>query len=145
MLRQAPTDALLAQWAQTAALYRPLLRANRVSAQALIQWIRARYPLRLCTQPWAAQVIVDNVMYNDCFAAKLPAGTAVQPVAFWVECTGAGAELYRQQDASERGTPIFVGIDAVSGFFHIEGSHVLWDACYAFRGWMKRIYKTIFA
>jgi hypothetical protein len=55
-------------------------------------------------------------------------------VAFLVEDSAAGKDLYAAQEDVFSGCGIFVGVDLVTGYFHVEGSGLLWDELYAFRG-----------
>ena len=56
-----------------------------------------------------------------------------------MENEGNGCALYAaaEKEAAlwqERRERIFVGLDTVTGFFMVEGSSLLWDELYAFRG-----------
>ena len=45
-----------------------------------------------------------------------------------------GKLLYEKQDNIFKGEDIFVGIEMETGFIHVEGSSLLWDELFAFRG-----------
>lgn len=77
---------------------------------------------------------------NSYYAEKLPKGTDPITKAFFLENIENGEIFYC--DGNRGGTDIwggeisriFVGIDLVTGFFMAEGSTMLWDELYAFRG-----------
>lgn len=134
MLTRAPTPEDAAEWKRTAERYRPLLRPNRISGRALYDHLRSRYPLTPLHDARADRVVRDNILKNRCFAEALPEGVPPDPVCCLIEHSGAGVELYRAQDEAFSGTDIFVGIDLASGYFSVEGSGLLWDELYAYRG-----------
>jgi hypothetical protein len=51
-----------------------------------------------------------------------------------IENTGPGTYLYENQDEVFTGNNIIVGIDLVTAYFLVEGSSLLWDELFAFRG-----------
>jgi hypothetical protein len=65
---------------------------------------------------------------------KLPAGRTVIPKVYRVLNEGHAQALYLQQDEVFKGRDIILGIDLETGFFHVEGSSLLWDELFAFRG-----------
>ena len=134
MLTQELTPALYQTWRNAWAAHRDRLRPNRISGPALDRYLRHAYPLAPLTDPSALRIVTENVAHNAPWASKLPPGVPPQPVAYWVRDTGAGAALYRQQEAPFQGRPIFVGIELLSGFFCVEGSSLLWDELYVRRG-----------
>ena len=134
MLMQEPTPGLYAQWRQVWSRYRPRLVPNRKNGAALQEYLLQKYPLLPRRDAAALRVITGNILHNAPHVNRLPTGSRPQPVAYQVENTGAGRQLYDQQDPDFRGTPIFVGLDLTSGFFCVEASSLLWDELYAFRG-----------
>ena len=134
MLMQPATPEMVEQWKSVWYEYKDILRPNRKSGAELVAYVAGKYPLREWHDKKAAQAVIGNVLQNGHFAEKLPAGKQPSAVNFIVENTGAGKKLYEEQDAIFAGMEIFVGIELESGFFHAEGSSLLWDELCAFQG-----------
>lgn len=134
MLMHSANNEMVAEWKRIWKEYRDKLCPNRKSGEELVFYLTQKYPVQERTDSQAIEVVVQNVMQNDCFSERLPAGVSPVPMAFTVENAGAGEELYRQQDKVFEGSPIFVGIEQQTGFFCVEGSSLLWDELFAFRG-----------
>lgn len=134
MLMQEATPELLAQWKAVFQAHHDHLQPNRRTGQELLAYLRARYPLVERCDEEALMVVSENVQQNPPLREKLPPGKPPLPRAFTVAHEGAGRSLYAEQDALFRGRDIFVGIDLESGYFCVEGSSLLWDELYAFRG-----------
>lgn len=128
------TQEDVARWKRVYDEYRPCLRSNRISGAALFAYLESRYPLLYMEDARADQVVIDNILLNECFASQLPSGEQPEPVCCTIEPVGSGLALYRAQDAVFAGCEIIVGIDLVSGYFLVEGSSLLWDELYAHRG-----------
>ena len=138
MLTHEPTIEEIAGWKQVFTAYKPRLKPNRKSGEEVLTYLRSRYPLRDLADADADQVVIQNILLNESLARELPPGGASQPVCCLIERVGAGDALYREQDACFAGIEIFVGIDLVTGYFVVEGSSLLWDELYAFRGLNER-------
>ena len=134
MLMQEATPKMVAAWKDTFEKYRDKLRPNRKTGAEVVAYLNGKYPLRELCDDEAKQVVIDNVLLNEPFASRLPEGSAPSAVAFLVENEGAGKALYEAQDDIFKGIEIFVGVELLSGFFSVEGSSLLWDELYAFRG-----------
>lgn len=134
MLTTPATPELVAQWKRTYADYRDRLRPNRRTGEEVLAFLKKRYPLKELTDEAAKRVVSGNVLSNDALREQLPEGTVPVPACFLVERTGEGKKLYDGQDACFDGIDVFVGIDLASGWFCVEGSSLLWDELYAFRG-----------
>lgn len=134
MLMQEATPEMLVQWKSVWQHYKDKLQPNRKTGAELAAYITAKYPLRELNDKRAAQVVIGNVLDNECNAEKLPDGAKPSPVTFIVENTGNGERLYAEQDEIFAGTEIFVGIDFASGWYGVEGSSLLWDELCAFQG-----------
>jgi len=128
------TQEDIARWKRVYEEYRPRLRSNRISGAALFAYLESRYPLLYMEDTRADQVLIDNILKNECFASQLPSGEQPEPVCCAIEPVGTGLALYHAQDAVFSGCDIIVGIDLVSGYFLVEGSSLLWDELYAHRG-----------
>ena len=128
------TDEEIASWKRIYAEYKSKLKPNRITGAALYAYLESRYPLRPLDDARANQVVVSNILENSCFARDLPPDALPEPVCCTIERNGAGAKLYESQDEIFSGIDIFVGIDLASGYFTVEGSSLLWDELYAYRG-----------
>ena len=128
------TEEDLISWKRTYAEFRTKLKANRISGSVLYAYLQSRYPVMPLDDPRAKQVVIHNILQNECCARQLPLGTAPDPVCCIVQRTGKGEELYRAQDEVFSGCEILVGIDLAGGYFLVEGSSALWDELYAQRG-----------
>jgi hypothetical protein len=100
----------------------------------VLAYLKGAYPLAERTDEAARAVVSGNVLSNEALREQLPKGASPDPVCFLVLREGAGQALYERQDAAFAGTDVFVGIDLASGWFCVEGSSLLWDELYAFRG-----------
>lgn len=134
MLTEKPTPELVRQWKETWGEYHERLKPGRKSGEELAAYLRERYPLTPIDDPRAAETVIRNVLDNACFAKRLPAGTKPSALTWFVRNEGKGALLYREQEEIFRGIEIFVGIEPVTGFFLVEGSGLLWDELFTYRG-----------
>ena len=138
MLTQPATRKVVQEWKAIWSQYRPGLTPNRKSAAEIIAYFRERYPLTEVGDARWKRVVIDNVMMNQCFAAKLPAGKSASARVYRVENSGSGRVLYEKQDAVFRGLDIHVGIEMETAFFHVEGSSLLWGRAVRFQGIGRR-------
>lgn len=131
---QKPSPEMVTAWKGTYNTYRPLLNPNKKPAFELIAYLIQKYPVTELTEERIKQVVRDNVLLNECHAKKLPSGKAPVAKVFLIENTGAGTYLYENQDDLFKGIRIIVGFDLETAFFFVEGSSLLWDELFAFRG-----------
>jgi hypothetical protein len=134
MLTRKVTPELIREWKDTSATYRLLLKANKKTGPDILAYLTGKYPVRELPADSLSEVISDNVLLNDCNARKMPAGKTPEAVGFIIENTGAGKFLYENQDEFFRGMPVIAGIELHSAYFMVEGSSLLWDELFAFRG-----------
>lgn len=134
MLRRPATPQDLAEWKETQRTYKACIRPGRKSGAELKQYLLAHYPLAENTSVRAHRVLEQNVLQNPPLAARLPSGAKPEPYCAIVLREGTGLPLYAAQDAMYDGLDIFVGIDLATGYFLVEGSDLLWDELFAFRG-----------
>jgi hypothetical protein len=134
MLLQEVTPEMIRAWKETSDQYRPRLRPDKKTGPELIAYLIGKYPVTVLADDRAKQVVADNVILNRCLADKLPAGKAPDPVVFSLENTGTGKQFYENQDELFRGTPILVGVERETSWFLVEGSSLLWDELFAYRG-----------
>ncbi|WP_312431039.1 hypothetical protein [Lacrimispora sp.] len=144
MITQEPTKDMLEEWKSIWIHYKERLRPNRKSGTELLHYLQEKYVLTEIHDKSASDAVIGNVNENECYAEKLPAGTAPVPRTFFLENTENGKVLYQDQNKDSVNiwggdiARIFVGIDTVTGFFMVEGSTMLWDELYAFRGLDKK-------
>jgi len=134
MLMHAPSPEEIAGWKQVFQAYHDRIRPNRKTGAQLYGCLQSRYPIRVLNDRRADQVVIQNVLQNEVLARELPNGILPNPVCCIVEHAGKGETLYQEQDACFKSIEIFVGIDLVTGYFLVEGSSLLWDELFAFRG-----------
>ncbi len=140
MITKEPTREVLEEWKSIWLMYKEKLRPNRKTGMELLQYLQDKYVLTEIHEARAFDAIIGNVTMNSYYAEKLPKGTDPIPKAFFLENIENGKIFYC--DGNRDGTDIwggeisriFVGIDLVTGFFMAEGSTMLWDELYAFRG-----------
>jgi hypothetical protein len=134
MLTRKVTPEMIREWKETSATWRPLLHPDKKTGHEILAYLTGKYPVRELPAGSLDEVISDNVLLNDCNARKIPAGKIPEAVGFLIENTGAGKQLYENQDAFFRGTTILAGVELHSAYFMVEGSSLLWDELFAFRG-----------
>lgn len=140
MIRSEPTKNILEEWKAIWLHYRGKLKPNRKSGDELLCYLQNKYVLTQIYDKTPADAVICNVTMNECNAEKLPADTAPIPRTFYLENVGNGQVFYTEENKNASDTErnkiskIFVGMDTVTGFFMVEGSSMLWDELYAFRG-----------
>ena len=133
-LMQEPSPEMVKGWKETYDTYRTRLKPNNKPAEEVISYLKQQYPVTQLTEPSIQKIVTDNVTMNEYYAKKLPAGKSPVSQVFTVENTGAGKNLYENQDDQFKGTDIIVGFDSESGYFMVEGSSLLRDELFVFRG-----------
>lgn len=131
---QQATPEMVEAWKAVFDHYRPRLSPNKKTGPELLAYIQQKYSITELTDDTIKQVVADNVTWNKHFANKLPIGRKPVAKGFFIEDTGAGNQLYENQDHIFKGNKIVVGIDLETAFFMVEGSSRLWDELFAFRG-----------
>lgn len=134
MLMQEAIPEMIKNWKAISEEYKAKLRPNRKPASAIIEYLEQKYQLEeLSDEEWN-EVIIGNVMLNDINKCKLPVGKVPTARVFHLENVKNGKLFYEKQDNIFKGQDIFVGIEMETGFIHVEGSSLLWDELFAFRG-----------
>ena len=134
MLMTEPTPEMITQWEQTFAQYGPKLQPNKKSAQEVVSYLQAKYPMQEILEDNMAEVIIQNVVQNAFFAAKIPQGQTPRAQVFLLLQTEQGAALYDAQDEEFQGISIIVGVEHQTAFCFVEGSSALYDEIKAFQG-----------
>jgi len=134
MLMQGATPEMVERWKEVWNEYKDKLLPNRKSGKEVVEYLKNKYLLEELHDDNAKQVVINNVLYNKPYADKLPMGAEMSAATFIVENQVNGKFLYENQDEVFKGINIFVGVEIKSGFFCVEGSSLLWDELYVFRG-----------
>lgn len=120
MITKEPDREKIAAMKQLCEAYRPTLCPNRKSGAEVDAYFRSSYPYQQLDDYAFQAAVAANIMENKHFYAKLQAGT--QPD---IRCYRTGNVL--------------VGIDLISGEFHVEAENMpaavsVYDSLFAFRG-----------
>ncbi len=140
MLTHEPTKEMLQEWKSVWEKYKDKLKPNRKSGTELLNYLQQKYVLTEIHEKEAADVVFYNVTMNKPNAEKLPIGASPIPKTFFLENAENGAAFYTNENKDPVDiwggdiTKIFVGVDIITGFYIVEGSTMLWDELYAFRG-----------
>lgn len=134
MLIQKATPKIIEEYKEIWNEYKDKLLPNRKSGKEVVEYLKNKYPLEELHDDNTRLTVIDNVLYNKPYADKLPMGAKPHAVTFIVENEENGKFLYENQDEIFKGNNIFIGVELESGFFCVEGSSLLWDELYAFRG-----------
>lgn len=99
--------------------YHDKLHPNRKSGRELVKYLKERYPIEEIDNEEFKDVVKDNVIENECFRDKLPDNQLPDPVVYvW----------------HKEGKDVYIGIDIVSGYYHIESDEDLFDELCAVQG-----------
>lgn len=131
---QEVTPEMVEHWKSVFNEYGTRLIPNRKETSDIVDYLEHKYRLEELTGGEWKQLVIDNVLVNEFYSKKLAAGRTVIPKVYRVLNEGHAQSLYLQQDYVFKGLDIVVGIDMETGFFHVEGSSLLWDELFAFRG-----------
>lgn len=117
MLTQEATPAMVKEWKKIYDENRDSLTPNRKTGKEIEDYLRTHYTVVSINTEEANRVVTDNILNNQVFKEKLSRGVMPSPVTYYV-----GDDK------------VFVGIDLVSGYIHVEGSVQLYDELFAYRG-----------
>lgn len=134
MLLQEPTPEMIRTWKEIHESYRNKLKPDNKPIEEVISYLKEKYPVKELTDKKYQQIVIDNVIQNEYYKRKVPAGKIPIPKVFQVENTQSGNYLYENQDEQFTGIPIIVGFEVESGYFMVEGSSLLWDELFIFKG-----------
>ncbi len=134
MLTNEATPEMVEEWRAIWTEHRDRLQPNRRSGTELIAYLQSHYDVTEFKEPFADSIISGCVTDNLHNAEKLPEGTLPKPRTFRLSSTQRNARLFTQDPIYQYQDSIFVGIDEVTGTFHVELSVLLWDELFAFRG-----------
>jgi hypothetical protein len=134
MLMQESSPEMVKAWKAIYEEYRNRLSPNKKTGLEVVTYLTQKYSVTELNEDTKKQVVVDNIILNECHATKLPEGKGPTPKIFLIENTGEGIHLYENQDEVFTGIKIIVGVDLETAYFMVEGSSLLWDELFAFRG-----------
>ena len=134
MLLKEPTPEMVKEWRAIYAEYKEQLYPNRKTSLEIIEYLKQKYTLIEQEKEELKRAVVDNVIVNKCYSNKLLNSKIPVAKVFYVENMGLGKHLYEKQDDVFKENKIIVGVELESAFFMVEGSSMLWDEIFAFRG-----------
>ena len=122
MLTTEPTIETIQEWKCIYNENRDKLKPNRKGGAEINDYFCNKYRFEKLDSLSFHDVVEFNIMKNESNREKLPQGAVPQIVA------------YKAKDSS-----VLVGIDLVTGFFHIEGKDInrvaeIYDDLFLFRG-----------
>lgn len=122
MLTTEPTIEMIQEWKCIYNENRDKLKPNRKNGAEINDYFCNKYRFEKLDSLSFHDVVEFNIMKNESNREKLPQGAVPQIVA------------YKAKDSS-----VLVGIDLVTGFFHIEGKDInrvaeIYDDLFLFRG-----------
>ena len=130
MLMTEPTEEQLMQWKQIYAEHRPGMQSNRKTGAEVDAYLRKNYHCQRFDDQDFTEVVVYNIVENEHPRRKLPEGMLPD------------ISSYRIGD-------VLVGIDLVSGEFHVESTDLeqaerIYDDLFTFRGLDEEDLKNVF-
>jgi hypothetical protein len=134
MLMQEATQEMFEAWKQTWNKYKGKLVPNRKTGEEIVAYLSSKYLLTEVYDDESLKIVTENILNNEHLAEKIPVGSKLLPIVFFVNNSGKGKTLYENQDEIFKDSKILIGIDLTSGFFCVEGSSMLWDELYSFQG-----------
>ena len=132
MLTSKPTRKTVEEWKRIYNENRDSLKPNRKSGAEVNCYFRQKYGFEKYDSPIFCNIVKLNILENEHEREKLPKGREPQ------------IETYTDGDST-----VLVGIDPVTGFFHIEGEDIekvaeIYDDLFAFRGLDEEDLKNCF-
>ena len=132
MLTCEPTIEMIEEWKRIYNENRDSLKPNRKSGTEVNAYFCRKYSFEKFESPSFRDVVKFNILENEHEKEKLPQGEMPQIAA------------YRANDCS-----VLVGIDLITGFFHVEGADIdgvaqIYDDLFLFRGLDEQDLKNYF-
>lgn len=130
MLTTEPTQELLKEWKRIFESHRATMHPNRKLGAEVDAYFRVHYPYQPFDSEEFRDMVATEIMENDFLREKLPVGVLPD-----VKCYTVG--------------DILVGIDVISGEFHIESENIdkvisLHDDLFVYRGLDENDLNNIF-
>lgn len=134
MLMEKPTAEMIQEWKRIFNEYKGRLLPNRKNSVEIIAYLKAKYPtVEIADKKWK-KMISSEITGNKPYAEKLPEGKETEVVIFEIANKDAAVKLYDKQDDIFKGQKIYVGIELETAHIHVEGSSLLSDELFTFRG-----------
>ena len=132
MLTCEPTLEMIREWKRIYDENCDSLTPNRKSGFKLNEYFCSKYSFEKFDSPSFTEVVKFNILENEHDREKLPQGEIPQILAY-----------------KDKITSILVGIDLMTGFFHIEGEDIdrvaeIFDDLFLFRGLDEEDLKNYF-
>lgn len=124
----------LNEWREIHKNFKDKLTENRKSGSEVLEYLKSKYLLEELTDQKSLSVVSENVLNNAFYKQKLPENSQPEPKAFILKNEGNGKTIYDNQEDIWEDCPVFIGVDLISGYVHIEGSCLLYDEIFAFQG-----------
>ncbi len=115
-----PTTAQLRHWKEIYAAHRPGMQPDRKTGAEVSAYLQEQYPCEPLNDPAFTETVTYNIMENEHSRRKLPEGMQPDIAAYHIG-------------------GVLVGIDLVSGEFHVESEDTeqiaaIYDDLFLFRG-----------
>lgn len=137
MLINEPSFDMLSHWKTLGKEYQNKIKPNRKSGGEVLDYVKNKYPLIEIKSIHGENIdkmIADEIKSNEYSSWRLPVGKKPEIKAFILENKGSSKLLYDEQDNIFKGLDIFIAVDLVTGYTHIEGSSRLYDEIKAYQG-----------
>lgn len=140
MITREPTNEMLEEWKSIWEKYKDVLKPNRKNGEEVLSYLQSHYTLTEIYDENALSVISETVKMNGYLSEKLQDGSTTIPRVFYLENAKNGRKFYIPENKDDTDllgdeiTKIFVGVELSSGYYHVEGSTMLWDELSAFQG-----------
>ncbi len=114
-----PTTAQIRQWKEIYAAHRSGMQPDRKTGAKVNAYLQEKYPCEPLNDPAFTETVVYNIMENEHSRRKFPEGTQPDIAAYRIG-------------------NVLVGIDLVSGEFHVESENLeqtaqIYDELFMFR------------
>ena len=122
MLTTKPTAKLIEEWKRIYDENYMKIKPNRRSGTEVNQYFCKKYLPDALTSPKFTEVVKRNILLNESNREKLPPGASPQIVTYKID-----------------NPSVLVGIDLVTGYFHIESENIsrmseIYDDLFVYRG-----------
>lgn len=122
MITSEPTAEMIQEWKQVYEVNHKQLKPNRISGREVDKYFRSKYSPALYYSPEFKKVVEYNIITNEHSREKLPTGVLPQIATYTLD-----------------GNTVLVGIDLITGYFHVESENTekmaaIYDDLFVIRG-----------